>query len=494
MTNVKLCIPFASSLLAVYSALAQPTHPVQYQTEVGFYGTSIPFWLRANQYGIVPSQGPSVTLRQGFSRAYRSVTRNNDSLPAHKRRIDWGWGVEGVLNAGASYKLLLPVAYVKVKFGKNLEVWAGRRREIIGLVDSTLSSGSYAWSGNALPMTKLQIGLPDYVPGNALFGIKGFYAHGWFENDRLVNHVLLHQKALYGRLGKPNWRFKLYTGMNHEVMWSGTTNQLAGKSVIKNDQLPNQFSDYINVVLARPLGDRTDLDTSRISTFDHENRIGNHLGTVDLALEYTARSFSVFAYRQNIYEDGSLFHLTNLADGLNGLRIRNRRPRNPNGLQIQDVLLEYVYTQSQGGSLFLENDAQRGRDNYFNHSQYQDGWSRYGLTLGTPFISPTTDSRAELPRYGFTNNNRVAVMHLGLSGLIMDYFRFYLKASYSENIGTYEVPFLNPVYQFSGLLSISSPVRHLKGTTATASLATDQGELYENRMGFYVGFRKEGLF
>ena len=85
-------------------------------------------------------------------------------------------------------------------------------------------------------------------------------------------------------------------------------------------------------------------------------------------------------------------------------------------MQIQEVLLEYLFTESQGGNLFLENAAQRGRDNYFNHSQYQDGWSRYGLTMGTPFITPSADSRSDLPRYGFTNNNRVAVMHLGVSG------------------------------------------------------------------------------
>ncbi|GAB4034568.1 capsule assembly Wzi family protein [Spirosoma gilvum] len=471
---------------------------MRYQTEVGFYGASTsktPFWLRSNQYGIVPDETPFMTLRQTVGQDYRTTLSHADSLKAIRRKIGFGWGAQAVINAGYSYQLLIPEAYLKLKLGRSVEVWAGRRREIIGLVDSTLSSGSYAWSDNALPLTKVQVAVQDYIPRKGFIGFKGFYAHGWFESGRFVNNAMLHQKALYARFGKPNWRLKLYAGMNHQVMWGGRTDRLSNNSTIKNNQLPNQFSDYVNVVLARSLNTQGNIDTNRISHFDQENRIGNHLGTVDLAIEYTGQSFSIFAYRQNIYEDGSLFYLTNLQDGLNGLRIRNRRPRNLSGIRIEDLLLEYLYTQSQGGSLFVDTiDKQRGRDNYFNHSQYQDGWSRYGQTIGTPFISPSPTSRSELPQYGFTNNNRVAVMHLGLSGQVLDFFSFQLKASYSENLGTYEMPFLTPIRQFSSLLTLSSPVAIMKGVTARASIATDMGDLYDNSMGFYLGVRRTGNF
>lgn len=104
----------------------------------------------------------------------------------------------------------------------------------------------------------------------------------------------------------------------------------------------------------------------------------------------------------------------------------------------------------------------------------------------------TFDSRAGLPRYGFTNNNRVAVMHLGVSGQVLDFFRFQLKASYSENLGTYEKPFARPVHQFSSVLSVSAPVPILNGVTANAAIATDMGDLYNNNVGFYFGIRKEG--
>ncbi len=434
-----------------------------------------------------------MTLRQSVGRDYRTRLPRADSLKAIRRRIDWGWGAQAVFNAGYRYSLLIPEAYLKLKLWQSLEVWAGRRREVIGLVDSSLSSGSYAWSGNALPLTKIQVAIPDYIPHKGLFSIKGFYAHGWFESGRFVNNAMLHQKALYGRFGKPHWRIKLYAGINHQVMWGGTTERLSGGTV-KNNQLPDQFSDYIKVVTAKSLANTAD-DSARVSAFDRENRIGNHLGTVDLGFEYVGQSFSVFAYRQNVYEDGSLVYLTNIQDGLNGLRIRNRRPRNPSRVHIEDLLLEYLYTQSQGGALFIENvDAQRGRDNYFNHSQYQDGWSRYRQTIGTPFISPSSNSRTELPHYGFTNNNRVAVMHLGLSGQVLDWFSFQVKASYSENLGSYEQPFPSPIRQFSSLLSVSSPIMGIKGMSARLSMASDLGDLYENTMGVYLGIRKDGSF
>ncbi|MBD2756122.1 hypothetical protein IC230_24710 [Spirosoma sp. BT704] len=482
-------------LLVISACPAQTVKPLRYRSEMGAYVATLgetPFWLRANQYGIVPRQVSFLTIRQAIWMDYRNRSRNKrDSLRTIKQWVDWGWGAEAVYNPGTVRPVLIPEAYVKVKLKRGFEVWAGKRREIIGLVDSSLTSGSYAWSGNTLPMVKIQLAVPDYLPRQGLVGFKGFYAHGWFENDRLFNNTMLHQKALYGRFGKSHWRFKVYGGINHQVMWGGHTDQNLG-SVVINKQLPNRFGDYLDVVTASALGNRKNIDTNRISSFDRENRIGNHLGTVDIGFDYMGRHFSVFAYRQNIYEDGSLFHLINLRDGLNGVMIRNRRPINSHGFQLQKALFEYLYTEHQGGDLFLEDAAQRGRDNYFNHSQYQDGWSRFGSTIGTPFISPSNDSRSELPHYVFTNNNRVAVMHIGLSGQAYNFLRFHLKASYSENLGTYAIPFEQPVRQFSSILSLSAPIPHLKGVTTSTAIAADIGDLYSRNLGFFIGIRKEG--
>ncbi|GAB3226632.1 hypothetical protein [Spirosoma arcticum] len=168
-------------------------------------------------------------------------------------------GPAGRAQRGETNQLLLAQAFLKLKLRPGLEIWAGRREELIGLVDSSLTSGSYAWSGNTRPMLKIQVALPDYLPRHALFGVKGVYGHGWFEPDRLFTNMFLHQKALYGRLGKPHWRLKLFGGINHQVMWGGRTDRNLG-ALVKQQQLPNRFSDYLHVITARALGNQTKLD------------------------------------------------------------------------------------------------------------------------------------------------------------------------------------------------------------------------------------------
>ena len=85
-----------------------------------------------------------------------------------------------------------------------LVFWAGKKSEIIGNQDSSLSIGSTVWSGNASPMPKLVLATPGYVDIPFTKGyveINGSLAHGWFEKDRYVEDVYLHQKQLHLRFG-----------------------------------------------------------------------------------------------------------------------------------------------------------------------------------------------------------------------------------------------------------------------------------------------------
>lgn len=478
------------------TAVGQTRKPTGYQLEAGGYVPSkgeIPFWQRANQYGIIPkTDSPVITLRTGLRVDYygRPVSKI-DSLRAVNRRVDWGWGVDLVLNStnlNRDASILVPEAYAKVKY-RGIECYAGRRRELIGLVDSTVSSGSYAWSGNALPPLKVQLGTDGWRPlGNAL-AINAFFAQGWFEYNRFIKGSMLHQKALYLRLGKANWKVWFYGGLNHQVQWGGNNETLPGQ-FIRNSQLPASFHDYIDVVLGSSLGNRK-LDSTKYSPFDAGNRIGNHLGTVDLGMTIRARGFDVLLYRQSIYEDGSLFYLINIEDGLNGLKIQNRRPGS-RGPRLDKVLLEFLNTYSQGGDTFVDSDPnKRGRDNYFNHGQYRDGWSTYGRTIGTPFIAPATDLPARFPGSPFTNNNRVRVYHVGLSGQLGARVGFIGKFSYSQNAGTYDAPFT--ATQFSGSLGLTTQLDWLGGSILSTTVAYDKGDLYPNNLGAFISLKKQGL-
>lgn len=476
------------------SVYGQTPKSISYYQEIqSLFSTTgeIPFWMRANQYGIVPRGQTVNSLRSAWRLDYRDAPRTAvDSVWERTRKTDWGWGVDAVGNVGSVTRLVVPEAYVKAKVGP-VEGYAGRRREVFGLGGgAALSSGSFAWSGNALPLFKVQVAIPDFWPANSALSVKGSFAHGWFNNG-FVQNSLLHQKTLYVRIGKPASVINLYAGFNHQVQWAGRTKQL-GNEFIRADQFPSSLRAYWWVVSGASLNTRDNIDTTLYSNFDRGNRVGNHLGTVDVGAEVKIGQLSVLLYRQNLYEDGSLFYLINIADGLNGLRIRNRKVGKATGLRLNEIVVEYLNTFSQGGSTFVEGDPKhRGRDDYFNHGQYRDGWSYKGRTIGTPFIAPATDLRADLPQYAFTNNNRISVYHAGLSGQISDRVTFLLKASYSQNAGTYQVPFAPQRKQRSAILATELRLGK-KGFRATASGAVDRGDLYTSNTGFSVGLLKRG--
>ena len=462
-------------------------------------GKQTPFWLRANQYGTVPLRGSAVRAEIGF---------HTDFLPTdstgHRPMFDWGYGVSAVINAGATETrpvvpgstgaFILPEAYVKGRFGA-FEAYVGRRKEVFGLVDTLLSTGAYAWSGNALPMPKLQVMLPRYtaVPfTNGVVSFLGGVAHGWFESsDKIITGSYLHQSWLYGRLGKPTWRFRLYGGFNHEAVWAGETTP-GNPSVPADGKLPSSLKFLPNVALGIR-GIDVDPKFQTVNNFEG-NRIGNHLGSIDFAADVTIGSWNVFGYRQFLYETGSLFYLTSISDGINGLRLRNERAPAGEVFFLKQILVEYIFTGSQGGDEFvLEDPKRRGRVDYFNNAQFQDGWRYFGRTIGTPLLTPNGETDPSIPQRGSIANNRVNAIHLGVSGQLLSAVDLTAKLTLSRNAGTYPVPYLTLPTQFSGLLMAAVPLDALGGVVLSGSVAVDAGGLLPAGFGAYVGLRKTGV-
>jgi hypothetical protein len=276
----------------------------------------------------------------------------------------------------------------------------------------------------------------------------------------------------------------LYGGFNHQVQWGGKSPYYT-----KDGQMPKGFKNYINVVTGKA---RTNTLTAQDST----GRVGNHLGSVDLGLEIETYGTTIMFYRQSLYEDGSLIWLSNFNDGLNGVRITRKNSYGAN-FEIMQLVLEFLNTKSQGGPINDINGIRQnlGKDNYFNNAQVRDGWSYYNRTIGTPFITPTSDTQWKWPKYAdsFTSNNRVSVLHLGLRGTLMQKVIWATKLSYSSNSGTYDVPFVNSPTQFSGLLTMQGKINLFGGTILKGSIAADLGKLYPDTYGFTLGLRKEGL-
>lgn len=479
-----------SVLIGVSTILAQAQdrdttskHISQSHISINGYGTNdqIPFWLRANQYNTAPQTSGGAL----------EIGRKSHKFIGPKSHWQVGYGGNIVLNlTTVKNQLILPELYGKVKY-KKWELYAGRKKEVFGFADTTLGTGSYSWSGNALPMPKVQLSISEFLPlkfTKNRIAIKGTYAHGWFGSGNYAYGYMLHQKSFYARLGSPKSPLKLYGGFTHNVQWGGrTTDSL---TTVQNQSLPSSFRDYIYVVTGSGglLG-----KGGGTNAFDSTNRVGNHLGTFDVGIVLELKRYELTFYRQSIFEDGSLYYLNSIKDGLNGFIFRNLFPqRQKGGISFDRFVFEFLYTMSQGGPIFGPTNFTRGNDNYFNHQQYYDGWSYQRRIIGTPFIVNRVDTKVNdsYNSYEIANNNRVRVYHLGFQGYIGQDMQFLSKISLSHNYGTYNFPYANPVKQLAALFQLSGQINAWKGLEWNVVFAMDKGELYKDSMGGRVGIRK----
>jgi hypothetical protein len=448
----------------------------KYQLETGTYLCTsgiTPFWLRSNQYGIVPLQAPMLTFRGSAHKEYDSTKNENQKL----KKFGYGYGFWGVANVGKQSALLLPEAYLKVRYGA-FEFYGGRRREIMGLVDTTLTSGSYIWSGNALPMPKLQISIPNYtsIIGQGLISIKGAYAHGWFDNQGDIKNYYLHQKWLYGRIGRENAKFKFYAGFNHQVQWGGYKPST-------NDYFANNWYAYLYSIL--PLKKVSEKAISTLTYSDLLNRVGNQLGSIDIGATFKIGNYSLFIYRQNLYDQGAaLARLANIKDGLNGLSITNEKHRNKS--YIYKVNFEFFYTLNQGTEplLFTKTVAWE-LENYFVHAQYTDGWTYKKRIIGTPLITTHEETTPIFPKtFSFVNNDRIKSFFMGLDIVLGVNSCLNIKSIYSINDGLRYFPIPKTLKQFSTAINykLNLPNQY----SFNLDFSFDKGEVYANSSGFMI--------
>lgn len=450
---------------------------------------AVPFWMRANQFGSIPVSGVSAALTGRFEKRY--------SPDARKNIVDWGMAVEARGNIGSESNLILVEANLKGRLGI-FQLLAGRAKDVSGLIDTSLSSGSFSLSGNALGIPKIELSIPEFwsVPlTSQLFAFKGNVSHGWMGNVPIQYGTYagqavasyFHHKSLHGRFGKPTWKWKLYGGINHDVIWGNEAKIFGNQYKVDNDlkALWYVFSG------------------SSAATSRDISKVGNHQGAIDYGFEVEAGKVKILAYRQQFYDKGALFYLGNILDGLNGLSLTNvSRERNKN-MGWNKFLFEIFYSKNQAGEVGAVKTPS-GPEYYYNHAVYQQGFSYKGSGLGTPLITRAEDARAELPnhRLNYFINNRVLAFHFGMEGYFKEW-TFRSKLTYSKNWGEYrtsgikyqwfngkQIPqqyaygIFRPVGQFSGYLEASRPLKN--NFNLGFALAVDQGNLLYNSVGGYI--------
>lgn len=433
-----------------------------------------PFWLQSNRFGNIPTSGSFVSTQWGTYKIYN---------PGNPRLLQWSAGAELIGNVSKVNSIFFSDLYIAGKLGI-IELSIGHKREVGGIADTCMTSGSLAISGNSRPYPKIKISTPNFIkiiPSIDIVALKFSYSDGLLGSAKIhygnVTHIpslFMHQKSLYFRLGGPQYKLSLYAGFNHQAMWGGESKIFTGGL--------KQPEAYKYMVTGKPWAG---------------SRVGNHLGTIDLGAEWRGKDWEIFVYRQSIYEDGSLKNLSNVADGLNGLRFkRSKIDRNSNSIKFNVILLELINTKNQGGSIFDYNSHIFGKDNYYNHYVYSQGWSYKDRSIGTPLIipqsmnhagsnSPTNDSL-------FTINNRLLGLHLGLN-LAWKKVSFLVKSTYSQNFGTYDLPLVPKKNQFSILFRAQRNIPVWKQSVVGVSLSADIGNLYPNASALTVNWYKTGF-
>ncbi|MCE6990972.1 capsule assembly Wzi family protein [Dyadobacter sp. CY323] len=471
---MRVCL-LCFSLCLAFSSYAQDS-TVYYNASILVAGATdqTPFWARANQNGSVPLNGNYGLADIGLYKVYN---------PHNPRIFQWSGGLQGIGSYGKTGNLFLSDAFAAAKIGV-VEILAGQKRMVTGLMDTTLTSGSMSVSGNARPFPRLQISIPNYVPlyiTNELVSIKFSYSDGYlgasdvnYGSTPRIPKTYFHQKQLYLNFGNKSQRLNVYAGINHQAMWGGelSTFQLYKLKPTKA---------YWYTIIGK--------------TVDHR-KIGNHFGTIDVAGEWKGKNWTWFLYRQNIYETGSLFKVINFSDGLNGFSIKRNRPT-PKGssyLAFHSFLLEVLGTQNQINNSPLSGLILFEKGNYYNSYIYRRGWSYFGTGIGTPLLPASGSTKSDLPRSNaeFSNNNRLWAFHTGITASWLN-LKFAFRGTYSRNSGTFVSAYESVKQQGSALLTAEKNLKILKGCSVFSGLSADIGELYPNSYGLQVGFRKNGF-
>jgi hypothetical protein len=469
---------------------AQKPRKASYSVELGgFYSINnkIPFWLRSNQFGALPNTDNTVLFRQHIQ-SKKDTSRAN---------FKGEYGFDMALFVGSQAKIVIPEAYYKLYY-KKFALTAGRKRQVHGFVDSTLSSGSITWSGNSLPLPEIQLSVPEYT--KVLFpflSFKGHFSHAWFGNQTSVKGYYLHQKSLYGRIGRPNSKIKLYGGVLHHAQWGGIPKYGIPDWDTRyvNGKFPTGWYVYRNILLPFSNPSNDSLVNPNTSPYDYENRYGNHLGQIDMGGELTLKKARMLFYKQIIFETGQTFSsLTNIDDGLYGISITSLNPES----KVNKLVLEFVHTTNQGlyrsGLLrligFEGKHYGRNQNFYFNHGQYYEGWSYNGLTIGSPFLIPNPDIRYENKDNGliqlYANNNNIKAGYIGMTNKL-NTIRLESRLSFSRNFGTGNNPL--KADQFSIATKAAIPAPKLKGII-NVGVGIEQGDLIYDNYGAFVSFKK----
>jgi hypothetical protein len=319
-----------------------------------------PLWLVSNRWGVIADR------KSDFSTHFRITNSNRLGPPAtiyddNDQGIYFSYGVD-IYNNNNFKENVVQEAYLKARY-KHLTFSGGRFKQIIGEVDPDLSSGSLGVSGNALPITKLNLALEytDVPFTNGWIQFKGLFSHGWMGEDQFMKNAYLHEKNIYFRLGKN--KLKLYGGVQHYAVWGGSR-----PDFFSTDR---SLKGWLNVVTGIEINDGSVVDGSL------PNRPGDQRGVIELGGEWENDDVKFQLNSQTPFDSGQGIDIRNI-DRLLSLNITNKVE---DGI-FKKLTLEFIHTTQSNDFYNL-----RYRESYYNNGIYRTGWEYNDRIVGTPLFT-----------------------------------------------------------------------------------------------------------
>lgn len=435
-------------------------------------GDSLAFWARTNTHGTVPLENSNVLgvrLQEDFKPA--------DAVIAIK-------AVENVVLSSpftGTAKVIPDELYAEIA-RKSLKLDIGLKAKETDFNGLSVSNGDVSYSGNSrtIPGYSLQLS-PVALPfTNNRLWFNCTYGDYFFNDVRYIKGTKLHNNELFLRYDfSPRLSAKI--GLEDWGMWGG-------------ENQPGGFRNYIRIITGMRGG-------SDASLGDQVNILGNHLGRTYLRVQYNSSDWSLSFTKDTMHDDGSGMRWKNFPDGVWTLHLDRKNKDS----WVSDIVGEFIHTKCQSGRYHdrpaTEEELARqdselwhygrvligGKDDYFNHGGYTNGWTLFGQTIGLPLITPCEpDGNGITPG---VRNNRLCGFHLGIGGKIAHAAPYRLLATFTNNFGTYDNEYESARHELSLALTGETPQFASFPIAVTYGLYADRGTLYRNCLTFRIGLR-----
>lgn len=340
------------------------------------------FWLTRNDFGLLRDDQANFLQ---FAQIESSIFSSKQFQLSSGGMVSW--------NAARSSQVWLPMGWIKAT-AWGIELEAGRfDMSWENPADPLLSSGDLRFGRSSVPMPMIRIQTPHWfqpIPFFELFEMKLMMLHGWMEDSRSVRNGFVHAKSGQFSLNLDGFRPRF--GLTHMAQWGGISQNGA--------RLPSSFDNFLRIFSIQ--GGGNDAPEG-----EQLNVLGNHLGSWDMGFDWESEQFQASFVWHHIFDDGSGQRMRNGSDGMLRVVVKHKEATNERSF-VSEFVYEYLNTTTTSGWGGSDGPSSGeafdpfgfrygGRETYYTHGIYGNGWTYLGQPLHSPLFMRTSEALRWVP-------------------------------------------------------------------------------------------------